>query len=139
MAKIRHIAIKTADTRQLADFYKRTFDMIEVWQRPIDNGAVYLSDGYLSLAILPTSADDADRPEGIDHFGFQVDDVEQMAGLAIDNGGAQGRTAVPNDGRFAEAYVCDPIGQRVDLSKGGWATEPRDRTAAHAAAAASKN
>jgi len=134
MARIRHIAITTADTRKLADFYKQTFEMVEVWARPVANGAVYLSDGYLNLAILPNnSAESKNRPEQIDHFGFQVDDVEETAELAIRNGGAQGRTAVPNDGRFADGFIRDPIGQRIDLSKAGWNTEPSDRSALHAA------
>lgn len=140
MARIRHIAIMTADTRKLADFYKQTFDLVEVWARPVDNGAVYLSDGYINLAILPArSADGASAPERIDHFGFEVDDVDAMAQRALENGGAQGRTAVPNDGRFAEGFIRDPIGQRVDLSKAGWRTEPVDRTELHVASGRGEN
>jgi len=135
MARIRHIAIMTADTRKLADFYKTAFEMVEVWARPKENGAVYLSDGYLNLAILPnTSAESEGVPEGIHHFGFQVDDVDAAEHLALEHGATAGRTAVPQDGRFAEGYIRDPIGQRVDLSKGGWKTEPIDRTSLHVAA-----
>jgi catechol 2,3-dioxygenase-like lactoylglutathione lyase family enzyme len=139
MAKIRHIALKTANTRAVADFYKRTFEMVEIWQRPVENGAVYLSDGYINLAILPNAGIDGTEepsPEGLDHFGFAVDDVTAAAALAMQNGATQGRTEVPRDGRFADSYVCDPIGQRVDLSDTGWATEPTDRTSAHVAHAA---
>jgi catechol 2,3-dioxygenase-like lactoylglutathione lyase family enzyme len=135
MAKIRHIALKTANTRAVADFYIRTFDLVEIWQRPVENGAVYLSDGYINLAILPNAGPDSGgvaEPEGLDHFGFAVDDVQDAAALAMRNGATQGRTEVPRDGRFADSYVRDPIGQRVDLSDTGWATEPADRTPIHA-------
>jgi catechol 2,3-dioxygenase-like lactoylglutathione lyase family enzyme len=140
MARIRHIAIMTADTRKLADFYKTAFEMVEVWARPKENGAIYLSDGYINLAILPnTSAEGKNEPEGINHFGFEVDDVDGAAKVVIANGGTQGRTAVPQDGRFAEGYIRDPIGQRVDLSKGGWKTEPTDRRALHVASGRGSN
>ena len=138
MAKIRHIALKTANTRAVADFYKNTFDMIEIWQRPVENGAVYLSDGYINLAILPNRIEETGElaPEGLDHFGFAVDDVNDAAALAMQSGATQGRTEVPRDGRFADSFVRDPIGQRVDLSDSGWATEPTDRTSSHVAHAA---
>lgn len=139
MARIRHIAITTADTRKLADFYKQTFEMVEVWARPVENGAIYLSDGYLNLAILASTGPGKENvQERIDHFGFQVDDVDETAALAIRNGGAEGRSAVPNDGRFAEGFIRDPIGQRVDLSKTGWNTTPVDRTELHVASARAK-
>ena len=59
MAKIRHVAIFSKDTRQLADFYKTTFEMIEVAsQMPSEPGAegrraIYLSDGYINLVGNP--------------------------------------------------------------------------------------
>ena len=50
MAKIRHIALTTDNPRQVAEFYKSAFDLEEI--RESDNGAVFLSDGYINLAIL---------------------------------------------------------------------------------------
>ena len=49
MAKIRHIALTTANPSKVAEFYKEAFDMEEV--RRSDNGAVFLSDVYINLAI----------------------------------------------------------------------------------------
>ena len=72
-AKIRHIAICAEDTGKLADFYRNTFGLHEVArQQPSDDGqtAIYLSDGYINLAILPARG----RREGIDHFGIQVEE-----------------------------------------------------------------
>lgn len=123
MARIRHVALMTKDTHRLADFYKSTFGLHEVMRRDKPNGAVYLSDGHINLAILPTEGEGAGIPEGIHHFGFHVDDVDATSENALKLGATAGRTAVPVDGRYAEGYIKDPMGQRVDLSAAGWKTE----------------
>ena len=46
MAKIRHIALTTENPEKVAAFYKEAFEMEEV--RRSDNGAVFLSDGYIN-------------------------------------------------------------------------------------------
>ncbi len=81
MAKIRHIALTTGNPAQVAAFYKEAFDMEEI--RVSENGAVFLSDGYLNLAILNWKTEkDADvgingpNFSGIHHLGFQVDDLD---------------------------------------------------------------
>jgi catechol 2,3-dioxygenase-like lactoylglutathione lyase family enzyme len=121
MAQIRHIALMTKDTQKLAEFYKNTFGLHEIMRRDKPNGAVYLSDGHINVAILPNDSpgEEVDM-EGIHHFGFHVDDVDAAAETAMQFGAKQGRSAAPVDGRFAEAYVTDPAGQRIDLSKAGW-------------------
>ena len=56
MAKIRHLAIKAEDQEKTADFYKQTFGMSEAWRGPVrEDGkrAIYLTDGYINMAILP--------------------------------------------------------------------------------------
>jgi len=122
MAKIRHVALMTEHVVELADFYKKTFEMQEVHRGQMKDGiqAIYLSDGYINLAILPARG----RPEGIHHFGFEVDDLKDAADVAVNNGAKQGPKGLPRDGRFAEVFVEDPAGQRVDLSQQGWRTEP---------------
>ena len=116
-AKIRHIAICTKDTRKLADFYINTFGMTQVMEqtpnagRPAtDQRAIYVSDGYINLAILPAR----DNPEGINHFGFQVDDPAAVVEAA-------GTTAESNTfGAVAESWIHDPEGNRIDITKHGW-------------------
>jgi catechol-2,3-dioxygenase len=51
MAKIKHLAIKTRDPNELATFYENTLGLEVVLRR--ETGAVYMTDGYLSLALLP--------------------------------------------------------------------------------------
>jgi len=119
--RIKHIALMAADTNKVATFYKSVFGMHEVARSDRQNGPVYLSDGYINLAVLPN-----DRPEsagaapGLHHFGFEVEDVSAAASLAVTMGAAEGHTAVAA-GRYSEGYVRDPEGQRLDISSTGWA------------------
>ena len=122
---IRHIAIRAADTAQLAAFYQATFGLHEVARhdnRGKGKDAIYLSDGNINVALLP-SRPDADY-EGIEHIGFSVADAGEIAEKAKEHGAAQGLEARPRDGRFAESRIYDPIGTPIDLSTKGWATEP---------------
>jgi len=125
MARIEHIAIFARDNVGLAEFYKAVFGMEEVFRQPAGrNGertAVYLTDGHINLALLPAAPDGA---EGLHHFGFRVDSVDATAASAVAAGARHGRSDVPQDGRFNEAFVLDPVGVRLDLSARGWATRP---------------
>src|SRR5687767_3361508 len=89
-AKIRHIAVLAQDTEKLANFYKEAFGMKEV-QRQFP--AIYVSDGYINLAILPANG----RKEGIYHFGFHVEDVKGAEQKILDCGGSKGPERLPRD------------------------------------------
>lgn len=114
MAKIRHIAIKTLDPAKLARFYEEVFDMEVVLRR--QTGSVYLTDGYLSLALLPSRGEVA---PGIEHFGFHVDDMEEIVSR-LENTGMAGPKVRDNDPPFAEERITDPDGNMVDLSVHGY-------------------
>ncbi len=116
MAKIRHIAILAENTAKLAGFYQTSFGLKEVARSGANKDAIYLSDGHINLAILPARG----RPEGIYHFGFEVEDVQKDMQSAIEAGASKGSAALPRDGRFAEVFILDPVGTRVDLSQQGW-------------------
>ena len=119
MAKIRHIAVKAEDQEKTAGFYKQTFGMTEAWRGPARDdgkGAIYLTDGYINMAILPARG----AREGIDHFGFQVEDMEVTLKTAASAGAKGDAYKKPRDGRFAEMGVRDPVGQLVDVSVHGW-------------------
>ena len=53
MPKIKHIAIVTMDPEKLAQFYCDVFEMKVVERN--GRGNVFLTDGYINLAILPVS------------------------------------------------------------------------------------
>ena len=123
MAKIGHIALLTEDQQTLAEFYKNTFEMKEVFRHQSNQGggdAIYLSDGAINLAILPARG----RKEGMYHFGFKVDDIDATFAQAKASGATSDAPKdLPRDGRFAEVFILDPVGTRVDLSENGWKLE----------------
>jgi hypothetical protein len=78
--------------------------------------AIYLTDGYINMAVLPAHG----GREGIDHFGFQVENMDETLKIANQSGAKSGAEKKPRDGRFAEMGVHDPVGQLVDVSVHGW-------------------
>ena len=119
-AKLKHMAIVSEQYTLLGRFYEGMFGM-----KPSANarpfGAVVVRDGYVGMNINPRKGK-AGRQAGLDHFGFEVEDLQKMAESAVDAGAQQGPRDLPRDGRFAEVFIKDPAGQRVDLSKQGWKT-----------------
>jgi len=122
MAKIRHVAICAENTGKLAEFYKTTFGMHELRRLPgpAESVPIFLTDGYINLAVLPASQNGG--REGIFHFGFQVEDALDASRRAKAAGAATEAEAQPQDGRYAEFRVWDPVGTPVDLSEHGWET-----------------
>jgi catechol 2,3-dioxygenase-like lactoylglutathione lyase family enzyme len=122
MAKIRHIAIVVEDSEATAAFYTAAFGLKEVFRQQNDRTrgqwVIYLSDGYINLALLPIA-----QPLGINHIGLAVDDVDAALEKAVAAGATPPDFVNPSDGRQAETFVYDPIGGiRLDLSH-GWITE----------------
>jgi len=130
MARIKHIAIRTPDPEKTAAFYKEVFGLEEVGHA---RAGVYLSDGYINLAILKSKDEgEGESPRdmagyaGIDHFGFQVDDVDEihqklhqagataMEGLDLGHaGGATGQS-------YYEHKYRGPDNQVIDITTTGW-------------------
>jgi catechol 2,3-dioxygenase-like lactoylglutathione lyase family enzyme len=115
MAKIKHLAIKTRDPNELATFYENTLGLEVVLRR--ETGAVYMSDGYLSLALLPMR--EGDTHEGLDHFGFAIDDLQDVANK-LNAAGVMAPKVRPNNPPFAETRAIDPHGNEFDLSVHGF-------------------
>lgn len=136
MAKIRHIALTTENPAKAAAFYEKAFGMEII--RKSDNGAVFLSDGYINLAILNWKTEkDADvgpngaNYNGIHHIGFQVDDLDD----AIENlESADGKQLSTREGlnagmapagpRNFEMKWAGPDDVVIDISHTGWTTSP---------------
>ena len=112
--KIRHLALITVDAERLAKFYQEVFDMKVTFSQ---NGAFFLTDGYLTLALLPNKAEG--KPNGLNHFGFQIDDQEEIAKRLANFGIAQPAKR-PADRPYAETRATDPDGNNFDLSVHGF-------------------
>jgi catechol 2,3-dioxygenase-like lactoylglutathione lyase family enzyme len=122
MARIRHIALVVDDSEKTAAFYTAAFGLKEVFRQKNDETrgqwAIYLTDGYINLALLPV-----ERPLGVDHFGFAVDDVDAGLKTALAAGAVPPTRTLPRDGRQAETFVRDPhLNIKLDISR-GWLTE----------------
>ena len=76
MPKIKHLAIRTEDTGKLATFYMDVFEMQMLHKEKNEGGAIFLTDGYFNLAILPNHEQNA--PNGLYHFGFEVESGEKI-------------------------------------------------------------
>ena len=117
MGKIRHLAIRTEDTGKLASFYMEVFELKELHKERREGGAVFLTDGYFNLAILPN--DSQNSPNGLYHFGIEVDDadkvIEKLKKLNIS------KLPKPRDkAPFAETRASDPDGNYFDISEHGF-------------------
>ena len=126
MDRIKHIAIFTADPEKTANFYVDVFGL--EMAGPAGRGGFYLSDGEINLAILKARDVNADNPAGfqtpagIDHFGFQVEDLEATQARLAEYGAEELPShAPPGGGEFY--YECryrGAGGQVVDVTENGW-------------------
>ena len=126
MARIKHIAIRTTDPEKTSAFYQEVFGLKKVG---LGHNGIFLSDGYINLAILKV------RPErergggkiGIEHFGFQVEDVEGTLAKLCEQGGTSLGDRVdvtPTDASSPQSYYelkcVGPDDQIIDVSGSGW-------------------
>jgi len=106
--RIRHIALNVQDREATADYYKKIFGLEEKYRGP--NGTIYLSDGFVGVALISRP----EQPWGINHFGFQVEDVPAIVEAADTKAESNVFGAV------AESWIRDPEGNRVDIAEHGW-------------------
>jgi catechol 2,3-dioxygenase-like lactoylglutathione lyase family enzyme len=127
---IRHLAIMTLDPERLAKFYEETFEMTRLEGKGVPGStAVYMTDGYITLALLPNKADG--KPTGLNHFGFHVDSQDEIARRLV-KAGLNAPAKRPADRPYAETRATDPDGNNFDISVQGFAptdkaSEKKDR------------
>ena len=126
MAKIKHIAIRTHDIERTAAFYKEAFGLEQVG---VGQSGIYLTDGYLNIAILNMRGvvEGETMKLGIDHVGFQVDDVDATVEKIRALGGkplnqrnevSAGDPSKPQSYFEVKCVVIDD--QVIDVSNAGW-------------------
>src|SRR5918999_1723987 len=122
IAKIRHVATHTERYDTQFKFYETIFGMKQITTNLVDETGKananrgHISDGVIGMALL------AKRPgsgQGIDHFGFEVDDVKEVVDrlnrLYPDLLHTRALAYVP----FAGIRAQDPTGTQFDLSQKG--------------------
>ena len=126
MAKIKHIAIRTHDVEKTAAFYKEAFGLE---QAGAGQSGIYLTDGYLNIAILcmRSAVEGETMKLGLDHIGFQVDDVNAAVSKIRTLGGKalNERNDVPHGDpskpqSYFEVKCVVPDDQVIDVSNAGW-------------------
>ncbi len=77
---INHITLRAKNPERSAEFYSKVFELKPVNRRK--DGNQYLSDGRVTLAILPWSMQNFvghdPLPPSMEHFGFKVESVEAV-------------------------------------------------------------
>lgn len=127
MARIKHIAIRTNDVEKTAAFYKEAFGLEQVG---LGQSGIYLTDGYLNIAILSMRAvvEGETMKLGVDHVGFQVDDVNatvakirRLGGKALNERNEVDRVDPSKPQSYFEVKCVVPDDQVIDVSNAGWA------------------
>src|ERR1043166_270124 len=113
-AKLKHLAIVSDQYTLLERFYQAMFGMKSSPDNP-PAGAVVVSDGYVGLNINPRKGK-AGRQAGLDHFGFEVDDVETVYERMRKNYPSIKVLQRPSNRPFAGISTHDPAGNVFDLS-----------------------
>lgn len=127
-ARIRHIALSVPDPEATARFYETALGLTRVGANEHAGArAVYLTDGYINLALLRYKTDEAAGGDpddfGVHHFGFTVEDPD-AAGDAVKSAGGSWLMGEPKEeGVFYEVKYRDPDGAIFDINKTGWRTE----------------
>ena len=119
MIRIKHIAIRTADPEKTAAFYQEIFGLKKAG---LGRNGIYLTDGHINLAILKGGG-----KLGIEHLGFQVDDVDATLARLVELGGkslCDRVNVTPTDAADPQSYYeikcLGPDDQIIDVSGSGW-------------------
>ena len=75
MARIVHLAMRAEDIDKASEFYSKVFGFTEVKVPGLRNTVRYLTDGTVHIAINQSRSGKNEGP-CIDHFGIEVDNVE---------------------------------------------------------------
>ena len=115
-AKLKHVAIVSDRFTLLGKFYESLFGMRS--SKPSSDeprGAAVVGDGYVGLNINSRAPG---RQSGLDHFGFEVEDVETVYARLHAKYPKIKVLHRPGGRSFAGISTHDPAGNVFDLSKG---------------------
>ncbi len=121
---INHIHIKSSDPQKSAEWWSKAFNLTIVSDnvRPVgDRFIVTKSEGGLNINISSERTNeklgpsDSDAHYGLEHFGFDTDDIEADIKRLVDMGAThkEGPVDLP-DGRKI-GFIGTPDGVRVEL------------------------
>jgi catechol 2,3-dioxygenase-like lactoylglutathione lyase family enzyme len=109
--KLTHIAISAVNPSLMKDFYAGVFGLDLVSRRR--NGAGFLTDGYINFAINYRKPG---YQAGLDHYGFEVDDVDEVRRRIRELYPMVGVTTRPQHRGYVGLASHDPEGKVFDLT-----------------------
>ena len=133
---INHVALRTINPDDMAEFYRHVFELAPLnVSKSSDDKNHYLTDGHMTLVIMPWDITDYDGTgiitQGMDHIGFKVEsveafkaDVERVAGdnpRLRPNPVATGKEGAALDALFERSCamgqhrLADPDGILIDV------------------------
>lgn len=125
MPQIRHLALATQTPFETATFYQAAFGWQEVGR---GGNAVFLTDGWLNLAIIRFSSDQLGKGMdyvGLHHFGVLVDDLKRWNRRLEDTGSRCFMQPPPGNSDFNYEYKFHGPDKVVfDLSEHAWSGIP---------------
>jgi predicted enzyme related to lactoylglutathione lyase len=114
-AQMKHLAIVSSNVNLEGDFYRDVFQLKRSGLARA-GGAVVVRDGYVGLNVNPRAPG---RQAGLDHFGFEVQDVELVFSRLKEKYPAVRVLKRPGNRPFAGISTHDPAGNVFDLSQQG--------------------
>ena len=115
--RIKHMAIVSGNYALEGRFYEALFGMKQSGSQRSDS-AVSVTDGYVGMNVNPRAPG---RQAGFDHFGFQVDSVEEIQRRISEAYPTVTLLTRPTNRPFAGISMHDPAGNVFDLSQEGMA------------------
>src|SRR4051812_16594246 len=109
-AKLTHIAISAVNPRIMKTFYESAFGLRPISERNPDG---FLTDGYINFAFNYRKPG---YQAGLDHFGFEVDDLDEVLRRIGEMYPEVGVTTRPGHRGYVGRAGHDPEGHVFDLS-----------------------
>ncbi len=116
MPKLNHIACISIDAHSVAQFYAAIFDMSIDRTSSFNGGPATVRDGYVGLNFN-TTIPGRPGPVGLDHFGIEVEDIEDSFAMAEEKYPEVEWVKRSGPRPFAQVGIHDPDGQVVDINQ----------------------
>jgi len=112
-SRVNHVAIASDQYALDGRFYESLFGM-KPSSKPRPARSVVLGDGYVGMNVIPRRDG---RTSGLDHFGIEVDDVEDTIARIAKFDSSLGAVKRPPIRPFAAYSAHDPDTNIFDLSQ----------------------
>jgi len=124
MARIRYLSVLSENPEELAQFYKRYLQMVEIGRSP--EGDISLTDGFYNFTLFkgrPALREPRMEP-GLHHIGVEVDSLEEAKARYLEFNPRGIIMPESGDIHHGELRIYDPECNPVSLSERGFGVRP---------------